>query len=507
MAGKIIVANYAALQRKYDVKALKPILAAVDRLIAADKARGIVSKIVDISSAAEMKRHKGKAVTSEKSGRQAKDAVDAIYAATRADYLAILDGPDVIPHLTLTNHIDDDPDDAVPSDLPYASDAAFTSPDPRRYTAVTRVVGRIPGLTGAKEPGYLIKQIDTAAKYKSLRRGDYLDHFAISAKAWEKSTAQSVKNIFGSGKLVDCPPKKSPDTAKLLSPLTHFINCHGHDVDMQFYGQRGRGYPVAMTSGDVAKGAKPNTIVAAECCFGAQLFDPEKLDGQRPIANTYLGAGAIAFLGSSNIAYGPSEGNNSADLVTQYFLIDVLEGASTGRALLQARQKFVHGEKMEDPVNVKTIAQFMLLGDPSLHPCRIQGARAEAIEGLDESAARTTRRIFLTASGHGAHDSSGFPGKKVARPPKDLHDRVRKIARSRGFQVKSKAIDFFHVVGGDDYAKEMKRRGVDQKVAILAESKRIKLGERGKKDGVQVRVLVAHAQDNRLIEVKEYLSR
>ena len=102
---------------------------------------------------------------------------------------------------------------------------------------------------------------------------------------------------------------------------------------------------------------------------------------------------------------------------------------------------------------------------------------------------------------------SGFPGKKVARPPKDLHDRVRKIARSRGFNAKPKAIDFFHVVGGDDYAKEMKRRGVDQKVAILAESKRIKLGARGNKDGVQVRVLVAHAQDDRLIEVKEYLSR
>src|SRR5215475_11687092 len=49
MAGKIIVANYAALQKKYDVKALKPILAAADRLIVADRARGIVSKIVDIS--------------------------------------------------------------------------------------------------------------------------------------------------------------------------------------------------------------------------------------------------------------------------------------------------------------------------------------------------------------------------------------------------------------------------------------------------------------------------
>jgi len=43
MAGKIIVANYAALQKKYDVKALKPILAAVDELIVADKARGITA--------------------------------------------------------------------------------------------------------------------------------------------------------------------------------------------------------------------------------------------------------------------------------------------------------------------------------------------------------------------------------------------------------------------------------------------------------------------------------
>src|SRR4029077_8513942 len=108
-------------------------------LIGADKQRGIVSRIVDISSVAQMKNYKGKAVIGEKNERQAKDAVDAIYAATTADYLVLLDGPDVIPHLRLDNRVPKDEDPNVPSDLPYASDAPLTSRDPARYTAVTRV--------------------------------------------------------------------------------------------------------------------------------------------------------------------------------------------------------------------------------------------------------------------------------------------------------------------------------------------------------------------------------
>ena len=130
MVNKIIVANYSALQQKYEQQNLTPILDALRRLLEADKLRGILTRVVDISSAAQMKTNKGKAVTSQKSERQAKDAVDAIYAATKADYLVLLDSWDVIPHLALDNRILKDEDKKVPSDLPYASDKRFTSRDP-----------------------------------------------------------------------------------------------------------------------------------------------------------------------------------------------------------------------------------------------------------------------------------------------------------------------------------------------------------------------------------------
>jgi len=494
MTDKIIVANYAALQKAYGDGALKPILAAVNGLIAADKTRGLVSRIVDISDPAQMKKYNAKAVTSQRNARQANDAIDAIYKATIPDYVVILDGPDVVPHALLDNPVPKDGDKAVPSDLPYAGDAPF-SMDPKKSAAVTRVVGRIPGVTGAKTPDFLIKQLDAAAKFKTLKRADYLPHFAISAQVWEKSTEESVENIFNTRGIEICPPTESPVPAKLLAPLAHFINCHGAETDPHFYGQRGEKYPVCLSSADVDKGARRNTMVAAECCFGAQLYDPVYADGALPIANSYLGAGAIAFLGSSTIAYGPSAGNGSADLLTQYFLIDVLGGASLGRAFLQARQKFVLMQKMEDPVNVKTLAQFMLLGDPSLQPCAAEGAEAKAIrEGIvDQHGARDARRAFLKAAGHSAVDASAFPGKKARRPPKKLHNLLAKIARERGFKIKPREIDYLSVVTSGTYGKAMKARGMDPKVAILTEHKRLSKPRRGDEGAwSKVRVLVAH---------------
>jgi hypothetical protein len=48
---------------------------------------------------------------------------------------------------------------------------------------------------------------------------------------------------------------------------------------------------------------------------------------------------ALAFVGSSTIAYGPADGQGLADLITQDFIKGVLNGASTGRAFLEAQQR------------------------------------------------------------------------------------------------------------------------------------------------------------------------
>ncbi|MEA2975206.1 MAG: hypothetical protein QOF19_726 [Alphaproteobacteria bacterium] len=505
MPDKILIANIAALKKKYGDQGVQKIVAAIKTLIAADKDRGLKTQMVDISDAGQMKKYKGSAVSTATSERQCKDAVDAIYAATKADYLVLLDGPDVLPHLALNNPTPGDKDKNVPSDLPYASDAPFTKRDAAAYAAVTRVVGRIPGVTGANDPAFLLSQIKGAAAFKSRKRDDYLANFAISASVWQKSTAESVDNIFGSKTIKICPPTGSPSTRKMLAPLSHFINCHGGEVDPQFYGQHGQQYPVSMTSEDVAKGAKRNTIVAAECCFGAQLFDPNWADGKWPICNAYLNAGAIAFFGSTTTAYGPEEGNGSADLIAQYFLINILASASIGRACLQARQKFVQGQKMEDPVNLKTLAQFILLADPSLRAVVNDTPHAKQMSKMvDHREARKTRRIALVAFGKAAADSSGFPGKKITRKT-NLHKLVNTLARQRGFRVKADAIEAYEIVGGDGYHEEMKARGVQQKVLVVTDRSKT---SKKKTTGVPLtRILVAHAQDNRVIDLSEYIRR
>ena len=507
MTDKILVTNVAALKNKYKNRS-QAVLDAARDLIAADKDRGLTTQLVDISDRNKMKAFKGEAVTSPGNERQCKDAVDAIYASAKPDYLVLVDGPDVVPHLTLNNPAAGDGDDKVPSDLPYASDAPYTSRDPAKYAAVTRAVGRIPGITGAAKPDFIIRQLKAAADYKSRKRADYMDYFAVSALVWAASTELSVENTFGKNAIKTCPTTGSPGVRRLLAPLSHFINCHGAEVDPHFYGQKGSNYPTAMASGDVTAGAKRNTMITAECCYGAQLFDPQQAGNQLPVCNSYLDAGAVAFLGSTTIAYGPASGNGSADLLTQYFLIDALAGSSFGRAFLQARQKFVFGQKMEDPVNVKTLAQFILLADPSLQPCRDVGPEAGAdAKSVDPAAARKTRRVALVAAGHAAADSSGFPGKELSRPPRALHDLVRKLARKRGMRTRD--IRSFQVVGGANYGLEMKARGVEQKVVMVMDHRPApaRVSKRKGKILPRTRILVAHAHDNRVTEIAEYFRR
>lgn len=506
MSDKILIANVAALKIKYGAEGFRGLLKAIGILIAADHSRGLKTQLVDISDSRQMKKYKGVAVSKPLNERQNKEAVDAIYTATNPQYLVLLDGPDVIPHITLKNPTPADGDLNVPSDLPYASDRRLSGRDPALYAAVTRVVARMPGVRGASDPTPIVTQLKCAAAFRSRPLSDYLGHFAISAQVWRKSTELSADNIFGSKKIMTCPPTDSPQTQKMLAPLSHFINCHGGTIDPQFYGQRGNKYPVSMTSTDVAKGTKRNTIVAAECCFGAQLFDPNEASGAWPISNTYLNAGAIAFFGSTTIAYGPAEGNGSADLLAQYFLINALNGASTGRACLQARQKFVHTQKMEDPVNLKTVAQFVLLGDPSLQPVRDDLTHIKAASKfIDYREARRTRRLALVALGEAAADCSGFPGAKVRRGGTKLHKLVHKIARQRGFRSGAKTIEAYHVVGGEGYGSAMKSLGAEQKVFVATHQERTAAT---KARGVPLtRILVAHAQNDRLVDVFEYIRR
>jgi hypothetical protein len=100
------------------------------------------------------------------------------------------------------------------------------------------------------------------------------------------------------------------------------------------------------------------------------------------MALEYLKQGAYGFFGSTTTAYGPAAGNDWADEICRLFMRKVLSGASLGRAALEARLDYLRFSRWDDPVKLKTLAQFHLLGDPSIHPVatgKAPGERAVVI--------------------------------------------------------------------------------------------------------------------------------
>ena len=371
MEDKIIVSNCKALIEKYDNKGYRAIQKELKKLVAADRKRRIKTLVFYLDNKAGMKKIKGKAVTDPTNPRQNKKAIDAIFKSFDPHYLMILGAHDIIPHQDLDNLMFDgieDDDFQAWGDIPYACDASY-SRDPVKFVGPTRVVGRLPDLVGANKPTYLISLIKTATKYKKRSPKEYAEYFGLSAEVWKRSTRLSLTNTFGNDdKLMLAPPAGPNYRKKQLRKRMHFINCHGGLASPEFTGQRGKRYPVSLTTKSTQGEILEGTVASVECCYGAELYDSVTLAIDKPICQSYLQQKAYGYFGSTTIAYGPVASNGEADLICQYFLQNVLGGASIGRAALMARQRFVNQTGQMDPADLKTLSQFYLLGDPSIHP-------------------------------------------------------------------------------------------------------------------------------------------
>jgi hypothetical protein len=387
MNDKIIVSNRGALTAKYGSAGVSKIEKAIKALIAADAKRGIKSRLVYLDKAAAMKSFRGRAVNAPSSARQNKEAIDAIFRTVNPEYLMILGAPDVVPHQDMTNPMFDPPDDPdryAYGDVPYACDVSY-SRDIATFKGPTRVVGRLPDLTGAREPSHLLALLRVAEKYRPHNATDYGKCFGLSTQSWRKSTEESLFNVFGdSAALTLSPPNGQNHPASRLAPLAHFINCHGGLSDPNFYGERGNSKPISLSSDAIKGKVKAGTVAAVECCYGAELYDSVALSSPLPICQRYLIQGAYGYFGGTTIAYGPAEGNGAADLITQYGYTRGSIAWACGAACtttIRSADCRARSDRFEDPWTVQPARRsFGPSGDDHESDGRPQGGRSPPSE-------------------------------------------------------------------------------------------------------------------------------
>jgi hypothetical protein len=119
------------------------------------------------------------------------------------------------------------------------------------------------------------------------------------------------------------------------------------------------------------------------------------------------------------MTYGAANENSQSDIICQRFLTNVLEGMSLGFAALNAQLDFVRRHRILAPVDLKTISQFYLAGDPSIQPVREMGAGLLAIIGTSTpatSSAVGARGAALEPTINATQPASGV-GRRAAATP------------------------------------------------------------------------------------------
>jgi tetratricopeptide (TPR) repeat protein len=297
----------------------------------------------------------------------------------------IIGGDDIVPFHRLPNPLPDD-DVVVLSDNPYATD------DPA-YVAPQRMVARLPdGNVG--DPSLLFAQLDrmTAYHYGSrpqLRRlqrssgrrlardAPPLDVLSAGycAEIWKDASRAVLDALTADAPLTSSPPHlaENLDLRTLSGRRLLYFNLHGAAGLPNLYGQPDAVWPGAATRLPVA--LRPDQIddtmadgalILSEACYGAELAG-RTVDASIPLRA--LAHGALAFVGATVNAYGSlTNPLIGADLLFHAMMKHLARGEPIGRALHQARiefaQEMYRRQGFLDDVDIKTLIEFVLLGDP-----------------------------------------------------------------------------------------------------------------------------------------------
>jgi hypothetical protein len=411
---KLSVTVKYRLEGKYkkNSAALKRIYAAIEHWKNEDTKRGIQTVHIALDDPDDMKEWGARPVTGEATPEKIKRAIDRLWEkiTPMPDYLVLFGGHDIVPMFEVTNPTNlwkKDDDQTLLTDNPYASSKRFRYSDQKSYLIPNRVIGRIPDMLCDPNPAWFVDYLKTASKWKSRDASTYNRPYAIFTAEAKDAGMACIQQAFAKPKLpwFTCPPTSdiSSPARDRLSKRLHMIKCHGNPGDPAFWGYRisDEDKP-AITSKTLKPRLKSATVVATMCCFGAQIFLPKDADSW-PLASTYLRKGALGFVGATRKAWVGLDEMSGADWIVSDFLRRVLEGASIGRAFLESKQDnpgyFYTRGQVQGIQEEKTLIEYILLGDPSIHPVKSVPDPANLL-AIQERRQRRASRVLVAAGIH-----------------------------------------------------------------------------------------------------------
>jgi hypothetical protein len=259
-----------------------------------------------------------------------------------------------------------------------------------------RVVARLPDGAG-DQPDLLLKLLDQMLDYHQGRGMQLKNGFfhlpllggrrsparkqsspvdaGYSAEVWRAASRMALDALDAGAPLACCPPLDTDtlDLAEWNDRRILYVNLHGASGLPNWYGQPdllwpgpATQLPIALRPDQLADRRPAGALLISEACYGAELIDRTQATS---IMLKALAEGALACVGSTVSSYGslimPLIG---ADLLCQKLLAHLSSGIPIGAGLHQARQEFAQTmyrrQGYLDDVDVKTLTEFVLLGDP-----------------------------------------------------------------------------------------------------------------------------------------------
>ena len=355
---ELIITSKEKLKTKYGEAQFSQIEAKIADYINALETASISAKLAYIDDAASLSPY-GLSPAASDSPDQIKELIGLLEGKLNPGHFLILGGHSIIPFFSLTNPAGFDGDRMVYSDSPYASrDSDYLIPE--------RALGRLPDAKES-ELSFFLSLLSAAAS--RIRRADKVS-FGMTANVWTDASQAVYVPIKNPGESLELsPPVKHGDlpATKLNKKGYFYFNLHGGEDTANWYGQEGSSYPVAFTPENIKDADVRNAVVCCEACYGANIVD-KGVD--EAISLQFLAKDAACFMGSTKIAYGPTEPpSTEADLLVLKFFERIKEGLTFGDAFMKAKQDFarecIAARARLDMTEKKTLIEFVLFADPS----------------------------------------------------------------------------------------------------------------------------------------------